>query len=282
MLKRHLFPGLFTLLIAAGSVHADHAWGPYHWARLSNPFNLVVINSTTPEWDPYVSQALYDWSNGSTSGQTVALSEDQEGSTSSRVRRQCKAPSGMVRICNLAYGATGWLGIAGISVDANGHIVRGYTKLNDSYFSSGFYDQPDWKQSVTCQELGHDIGLSHQDEDFNNESLASCMDYQNPPFEQPNQHDFDQLDGVYDHPDEYSTIAGMDSGVEEGGGGGTCKAPKGKGCNKSDLPQSNRDIGWGVSLGRRGHSETFMRVDPNGMRHLTHVVWADQGEVDDH
>ena len=40
----------------------------------------------------------------------------------------------MVRICNLAYGNTGWLGLASISLDSNGHIVKGYTKLDDTYF----------------------------------------------------------------------------------------------------------------------------------------------------
>ena len=101
------------------------------------------------------------------------------------------------------------------------------------------------------------------------------MDYQDPPNEVPDWHDFEQLDSIYAHLDSYSTVAGSDSGGGGGGGGG-CNAPPGKGCNKSGIPQSNRDIGWGVSLGRRGHSETFMRVDPDGTRHITHVLWADE------
>jgi hypothetical protein len=29
-----------------------------------------------------------------------------------------------------------------------------------------------------------------------------------------------------------------------------------------------------MSLGRRGQSETFMRIDPDGTRHITHVLWV--------
>jgi len=33
---------------------ADHSWGNYHWARTTSSFDLTVINSTTSEWDGYV------------------------------------------------------------------------------------------------------------------------------------------------------------------------------------------------------------------------------------
>jgi hypothetical protein len=243
---------------------------------MSNPFSLTVINSTTSDWDPYVTYAIDDWS---LDPDLLNMVEDTNGSTSNRVRRQCKAPGGKVRICNLAYGFNGWLGIAGISIDTNGHILKGYTKLNDSYFNQDYYNSADWKQSVTCQELGHDIGLDHQDENFNNSSLFTCMDYQAPPFPSPNLHDFDQLTAIYGHLDSYSTIADASPDEESGGG---CNAPPGKGCNKSGLPQNNRDIGWGVSLGRRGHSETFMRIDPDGTRHITHVLWVEGEEEHAH
>jgi hypothetical protein len=202
--------------------------------------------------------------------------EDPNGSTSKKDRRQCKGPSGQVRICNLAYGQTGWLGIAGISIDANDHITKGYTKLNDTYFRMSFYKDPskDWKQSVTCQELGHNVGLHHQDEDFSNQSLFSCMDYQDPPYAYPNIHDLDQLESIYAHTDGYDSYASGGGGGAGGGGGGGCNAPKGKGCNKSGVGENNGDIGWGMSLGRRGQLEMFIRIDSDGTRHITHVTWA--------
>lgn len=259
-----------ALLSFSAPGYAQHAWGDYHWARSTISFDLTIVNSTTENWDGYVSGAIGDWSTST----VLNMVEETNGSTSSRVRRKCKGGDGSVRICNLEYGFNGWLGIAGISIASDGHITTGYTKLNDSYFNTSTYNDAGWKQSVACQELGHNAGLGHQDEDFNNASKFSCMDYQNPPYERPNAHDYDQLETIYGHTDSYDSYAGGTESTE----GGSCNAPAGKGCNKSGLPERNRDIGWGASLGRRGHSETFLRIDPNGTRHLTHVLWVDEEE----
>ncbi len=257
-----------ALAIMSIPVQAEHSWANYHWARTTtSSFDLIIINSTTDDWDGYVSRAISDW-NGSS---VLNMMEDASGSTSSRVRRKCNGGAGTVRICNLAYGQNGWLGIAGISLDSDGHITTGYTKLNDSYFTQAYYNKDSWKQSVTCQELGHDVGLGHQDETFNNGSLFSCMDYQDPPYEYPNAHDYDQLAAIYGHTDSYDSYSGGGGG---GGDGGTCNAPQGKGCNKAGNNGHNRDIGWGASLGRKGNAETFIRIDHDGTMHLTHVTWA--------
>lgn len=262
-------------MIAAGAaalgsvVLANHSWGNYHWARTTNSFSLTVVNSTTADWDPYVAVAVENSPRGWSSSTKLDLVEDPSGSTTDRDRRQCRAPSGALRICNQTYGNTGWLGIAGISIDPEGHIVSGYTKLNDTYFSLAFYDNDSWKQSVTCQELGHNLGLDHQDENFDNDSLFSCMDYQDPPYEYPNAHDYDQLETIYAHTDSYNSYTG--SG---GGGGGVCNAPPGKGCNKADIGEGNSRADWGLSLGRKGQKEKFLRIDPDGTRHVTFVTWA--------
>ena len=260
---------VIALAVSVGTaVHATHSWGGHHWARKTVSFDLVVINSTTPDWDGYVAAATSDWS----ASPVFNLVEDPNGATGDRDRRQCRAPEGKVRICNSTYGQTGWLGIAGISLDAAGHIITGYTKLNDTYFATSTYNSPDWKQSVTCQELGHNLGLDHQDEDFNNVSLTSCMDYQNPPYPYADEHDFEQLSSIYAHTDTYNSYATTDSGS---GGGGACTAPPGKGCNRSGVGQDSAETGWGISLARRGRHETFLRIDPDGTRHVTFVTWVD-------
>lgn len=261
-MKKLLAAGLSVLLVSGSSL-ADHAWSNYHWARTTPSFDLIFVNSTTTTWDSYVSQAVSDWSAST----VLNMVEDTAGDTSNRTRRRCNGPDGQVRVCNLAYGNTGWLGIAGISIDTNGHITTGYTKLNDTYFDQPFYDNPQWRLSVTCQELGHNVGLGHQDEDFNNQSLFSCMDYQDPPFEFPNAHDYEQLETIYGHTDSYDSYTGSDNG------GGSCNAPPGRGCNKN-AGRQNANTGWGISLGRRGQQETFMRIDPDGTRHIVHVTWA--------
>ena len=249
------------------SVSANHAWSSYHWARTNNPASLTVVNSTVG-WDGYVVNALADWSQ-SDKIDFVQIA----GATGDKERRQCRSPLGQIRICNLSYGNNGWLGIAGISLDTDGHIVTGYTKLNDWYFNLSYYDTDDWRQSVMCQELGHDIGLDHQDEDFDNQTLHSCMDYQDPPWPSANAHDFAQLDTIYTHLDPYNSFI-TDGG---GSGGGGCSAPPGKGCNKANAAQAhaNERSGWGMSQGRRGRYERFMRLDPDGTRHITFVTWAD-------
>ena len=251
----------------ATPLSASHSWGPYHWARTSTSFTLIIINSTTQDWDLNVEMARSDWSKSN-----VLDMAHEAGSIDSKVRRRCPTVEGKLRICNLTYGYNGWLGVAGISIDINGHIVTGYTKLNDSYLNSSYYYG--WRQSVACQELGHNIGLDHQDEDFNNTSLQTCMDYQDPPWDMPNQHDYDQLASIYGHTDSYNSYAGAPTGGGDGEDGG-CNAPPGKGCNKPGVGQGNAENGWGISLGRRGQHEKFMRIDPDGTRHITFVTWAE-------
>jgi hypothetical protein len=265
MRRKKVFLAALALGLMAAPSLADHSWGDYHWARTTSSFNLTIVNSTTPDWDSYVAQAESDWSVSSKLNMVPV-----DGDTGSTARRQCRAPQGQVRICNLTYGQNGWLGIAGISIDTNGHIVSGYTKLNDTYFSWDYYNNPGWKQSVACQELGHNIGLDHQDEDFDNESLKSCMDYQDPPWPNPNQHDYEQLETIYGHLDSYDSYVSDGGG---GGGGGGCNAPPGKGCNKGETGNGTGNA-WGISLGRRGQHETFLRIDPDGTRHITFVTWV--------
>jgi hypothetical protein len=39
---------------------ATHAWGPYHWARTSNPFTLLLGDNMSSDWDTYLATALRD------------------------------------------------------------------------------------------------------------------------------------------------------------------------------------------------------------------------------
>ena len=273
--------GVIGLIVFSPAVSAYHGWlnpagQQLHWAREANPFPLVIVNSTTNKWDQHVTQATIDWN------QTGVLSmQEENGSTSRRVRRSCVAPLGKVRICNYTYGLTGWLGIASVSYDQDGHIHMGFTALNDTYFKTATYNNILWKRSVTCQEIGHNIGLDHQDVDYNSAiPKLSRIDYQDSPFEYPNLHDDEELGLIYTHLDSFNSFYETPSGGEEGGGegGGGCNAPPGKGCNKPGAGSSNATKGWGISLGRRGHHERFLRIDQDGFQHLTHVRWVDDDD----
>ncbi len=69
-----------ALLAMSVTANADHSWADYHWARTTSSFDLTIINSTTSDWDQYVSQAVGDWSDSS----KLNMIEDANGSTSKK------------------------------------------------------------------------------------------------------------------------------------------------------------------------------------------------------
>ena len=231
---------------------ANHSWGGYHWARTANPFTLKVGDNVDGNWDPYLNTTISDWSKS-----TVVDMVKVAGSTKPR---NCRGVTGTVQVCNAAYGFTGWLGIASISITGGTHITQGTTKLNDSYFNSATYNTPAWRNLVTCQEVGHTLGLDHQDENFDNANLGTCMDYTNNPStnQHPNQHDYDELVTIYTHLDSFTTIAAglpMQSMFREAG----------------DTP---KEWGRAIHYDSRGRPDVFERVEGPGMKTLTHVFWA--------
>lgn len=201
--KIGLFAVLVTLLSIGAVTYANHSWGNYHWARTGNPFTVKLGDSVSTAWDSYLGIASNDWSQSLVLDTSVV-----SGSTNPRL---CRGTSGKVEVCNSKYGYNGWLGIASIWISGN-HITKGTVKLNDSYFNYSTYNKPGWKSLVMCQEIGHTLGLDHQDENFNNEPIIphTCMDYFVPGDNEivgPNQHDYDQLEAIYGgHFDSITTL----------------------------------------------------------------------------
>lgn len=242
---------LLGVALAPAPAQANHAWGSYHWARTANPFTLNLGDNVSGTWDSALATASTDWSK-STVLDTVIV----PGSSTTKT---CKGTPGMVQVCNASYGSNGWLGIASISI-SGGHITQGVVKLNDTYFNTATYNTPEWRALVTCQEVGHTFGLGHQDENFNNKNLDTCMDYTNSPTsnQHPNSHDYDQLVTIYSHLDSTTTV------------GTSTAAPK------SRLTVGNSSTAWGRLVeGSRadGHS-TYVRQDASGNVVVTHVLWA--------
>lgn len=246
---------VLAVVATPGLAQADHSWGGYHWARTSNPFTLKLGDNVTSAWDSYLATTSSDWSKSTVLDTTIVA-----GSTTGR---QCKATSGRVEVCNASYGNTGWLGIASISITGGTHITSSTVKLNDTYFNTAQYNTPAWRNMVTCQEVGHAFGLDHQDENFTNPNLGTCMDYTNDPStnQHPNQHDYDQLVSIYTHLDGATTI-----GADE---------PSGPG--RGNTPQPGSDAAsWGTEVaGSRssGHS-TYVRDLGDGEAVVTFVTWA--------
>lgn len=206
--RQALVIGLVTSVLFAlpAVTAASHAWGTYHWARSSNPITLSVVDNVTSTWDGHLDVARADW-NQST---VLNLVEEAGAGTSGKT---CKAINGKINVCNGLYGNTGWLGVAQIWVRGS-HINRATTRVNDTYHNSPPYNTSEWRQFVMCQEIGHDFGLDHQDENFNNANLGTCMDYTNDPRtnQHPNAHDYEELELIYAHLDggasPASTVAG--------------------------------------------------------------------------
>src|SRR5581483_7941575 len=191
------------------SAQASHSWVDYHWARTANPFTVELDDNVTSTWESYLTTASSDW-NVSAKVKNVVL----HGSFGSK--RSCGPATSHVEVCNATYGNTGWLGIASISITTGDHISRGYVKLNDTYFNTAQYNTPQWRRLVTCQEVGHTFGLDHQDTNFDNPNLGTCMDYTSKPAgppsnEHPNTHDYDQLNTIYTHVDSFNTTVAPNS-----------------------------------------------------------------------
>ena len=178
------------------------SWSNYHWARQSNPFTVKLGSNLSPAWVPYLNSTSSDWSVSSVLD-TVVINGSSEP-------KSCLPTLGIIEICNSTYGETGWLGIAEIWVTSD-HIIQATVRINDTYFITPKYNFPPFKSLVMCQEVGHTFGLAHQDEIQTNTNLGSCMDYSNNPAgppsnERPNQHDYDELNLIYLHLDDITTV----------------------------------------------------------------------------
>jgi hypothetical protein len=235
---------------------AQHAWGNYHWARQSNPFTVELGDNVSTGWDDHLGTASSDWTKSTVLDTAVAA-----GGTRPRT---CKRTTGRVEVCNARYGFNGWLGVATIWV-TGGHITAGTVKLNDSYFGGATYNTPAWKQMVMCQEIGHTFGLDHQDENFNNGNLGSCMDYTSDPGtnQHPNQHDYEELETIYSHLDSTTTV---------GDAPATGRLPP----QASDAAEEADPPAWGQLIRRSsdGRLEVYELDLGGGQKTRTYVIRA--------
>jgi hypothetical protein len=236
--------------LTAPAADASHSWNNYHWARTSNPFNLKLGDNVDSRWDSYLATTSTDWTNSTVLDTTIVA-----GSTTGK---RCDAAAGRVEVCNAAYGQRGWLGIASINISGS-HITQGTVKVNDTYFETAKYNTPAWRNVVMCQEVGHTLGLDHQDENFTNTDLGTCMDYSNNPApnQHPNAHDYAQLESIYSHLDSTTTVGGPTAG-------------------SSATRVGNAPKSWGLRVdGSRSRGvSTYVKDLGGGNKTVTHVIWA--------
>ncbi|HEV2079704.1 MAG TPA: hypothetical protein VGR19_07400 [Allosphingosinicella sp.] len=267
-MKKHLSAGAALTVVAAAAVSfpalAGHGWNNYHWSRTGAAITPPVGDNVDAKWDPYFQRVLDDWNRSDFINSALAA-----GLTNPK---NCKAVAGTIQVCNSKYGQTGWLGIAQIWL-SNGHITQGITKLNDTYFDTAKYNTPAWRRMVFCQEVGHDYGLGHVNENFDDPNTGSCMDYTNDPArndgqgtnEYTNQHDYDQLALIY-------------GGHSEGTAGTTAvqSGQRSAGISAEDSVGGDTPAQWGRAIHRDGYGrpDVFQLDLPGGGKKITHVFWT--------
>jgi hypothetical protein len=242
--------GFILALALPGTVGASHSWGGYHWARTSNPFTISLGDNVSGAWDASLVSASTDW--------TASSVLDAPIDTGRAKGKNCRPTTGRVEVCNRSYGNNGWLGVAQIWISGGTHITQGTVRVNDTYFNTAQYNRPAWRNFVMCQEVGHTFGLDHQDENFNNANLGTCMDYTNNPSsnQHPNNHDYEQLEAIYEHTDTTSTVG---------------QATTGSGSDVADAGA------WGQAVAAshaNGRSSIYVRDLAAGSRVVTFVVWV--------
>ena len=247
--------GLAVSFVAVTS--ASHSWGGYHWARTTPQFTLKLGNNlTTADWNGHLSQTLSDWNSGN-SAVLTAIVAGQAG-------KRCRMVAGTTQVCNSTYGNNGWLGLASINILGGTHITQGSAKMNDTYFNTSTYNNPNEREHVMCQEVAHTFGLDHQSTDGS--SLNTCMDYfsntganaGSTASTKPNAHDFQELNIIYSHLDSSTTVAALTS-------------PAASASDVTDNPNS-----WGQleSHSSNGRSSTYRNANRDGSMTLTHVYWT--------
>lgn len=252
-----IVPVTVAALAFAGTALATHQWGTYHWARTANPFPLKLGDNVSAAWDSTLVAASADWSQSTVLDTTIVAGQ---------TKGNCQPTKGRVEVCNKTYGNNGWLGVASIWASGS-HITQGTVKLNDTYFNTPTYNTPGWRQFVACQEVGHTFGLDHQDVNFDNANLGTCMDYTNDPTRndgagnnlQPNKHDYDELGIIYNHLDSLTTL--LASAPSHG--------------NAAAGAQDSAEFGTVLRQDAKGRPALYGRDLGKGEKVFTFVYWAE-------
>lgn len=155
-----------------------HVWNGYHFGH--DNLRPVVVN---------ISSYTLDLAAWNIEGSPIFLRATGEGFT--------------ITVRDGGDAGSGWLGLASVWVDANGHILRAEVTMNTALLAR--YG-PRVAAHVLAQELGHLMGLDHQrgaddsamdDCQGRGSGWLACLD--SVEGMTPNAHDFEQLRQIYEH-----------------------------------------------------------------------------------
>lgn len=259
-----------VLAAVSSAVIASHSWGGYHWARTANPFTLKLGNNlTTADWKGHLAATSQHWNSGNSPVMTAIVAGGSN--------KRCSMVAGTTQVCNGNYGNNGWLGLASINLTGGTHITQGSAKMNDSYFNTATYNNPNEREHVMCQEVAHTFGLDHQS--TSGASLNTCMDYfsntgsnaGNAASTTPNAHDFQELGIIYGHLDGTSTVTAIAAEV--------AAMSQGSSAAGRDISDDHNSWGQLVRQSGNGRSSTYLRENGDGSRNVTHVFWTLEAAV---
>jgi len=113
------------------------------------------------------------------------------------------------------------------------------------------------------------LGLDHQDENYGNTNLGTCMDYTSDPDgppsnEHPNSHDYEQLETIYSHLDTLTSVKSSSQNLPFG----LLVAESAK---NSDFENRSE---WGKEIRNNGYVALFERDLGASNKLFTFVIWA--------
>ena len=156
------------------------------------------------EYSDYLYSALEDWSKSDMlSIETVNLENNECSSAPIQYE-------GYINVVHDNLPWHQWIGLTTWEVDADNYVSSALVRFNDHKLFNkdreAYTSNVASRQMAVCHELGHAVGLPHQDENENNINSGSCMDYTTHPEGgdgygssdlHPNIVDFEELDVAY-------------------------------------------------------------------------------------
>lgn len=153
-----------SLSAVAPPASAAHQWGNRHWKRTTSGQVVVkLLDSTTDYWRNNITPvAASDWSQSNRHNidrVTTNIANDSTTRSNCPVVKRYRR----FRVCNYPYGASAWDGEAQVWRNTStGHIYYGRLRID----TAGTDNDTDQKRKQTvCHELGHALGLDHQNSD---------------------------------------------------------------------------------------------------------------------